>query len=85
MCGRYSLIADLGEPARRFEFDGRQLSLNAAYNIAATQQALTVREKGEGRQAALMRWGLIPSWAKDLAVGAASSTPCPATCPTRHW
>ena len=52
MCGRYSLIADLGELARRFEFDGRHLSLEAAYNIAPTQEVLTVREDGEGRQAA---------------------------------
>ena len=69
MCGRYSLIADLGELARRFEFDSRQLSLEAAYNIAPTQEALTVREDSERRRADLMRWGLIPSWAKDPAIG----------------
>ncbi len=69
MCGRYSRIADLGELARRFGFDGGWLSLEPAYNIAPTQQALTVREKGEHREAALMRWGLIPSWAKDPSIG----------------
>lgn len=69
MCGRYSLIADLGELARRFGFDGAGLSLEPAYNIAPTQQALTVRENGERREAALMRWGLIPSWAKDPSIG----------------
>ena len=69
MCGRYSLIADLGDLARRFEFDGDWLSFEAAYNIAPTQQALTVRENGEDREAGFMRWGLIPSWAKDPSVG----------------
>lgn len=71
MCGRYTLIADLDELARRFEFDGgRQLSLKPAYNIAPAQQVISVREDGDGRQAAFMRWYLIPSWAKDLSIGA---------------
>ena len=71
MCGRYSLIADLGELAQRFEFDGDWLAFEAAYNIAPTQQVLTVRESvgGAGRQAAFMRWGLIPPWAKSLSMG----------------
>ncbi len=59
----------LGRPARRFKFDGRQFSLEAAHKIAPTQEVLTVREDGEGRQAAFMRCGLIPSWAKDPAAG----------------
>ena len=71
MCGRYSLIADLGELAHRFEFDGDWDSFEAAYNIAPTQHVLTVREHGDdSREAAFMRWGLIPSWAKDPSVGA---------------
>ena len=70
MCGRFSLIADLGQLDLRFGFDGSGLSLGPSYNIAPTQQALTVREDGDRRQAALMRWGLIPSWAKDPSIGA---------------
>ena len=71
MCRRYSLIADLGDLARRFEFDGDWLSFDAAYNIEPTQQVLTVREEGDGspRRAAFMRWGLIPAWAKDPSTG----------------
>ncbi len=71
MCGRYSLVADLGEFAQRFEFDGDWLSFDAAYNIEPTQQVLTVREEGDGspRRAAFMRWGLIPAWAKDPSTG----------------
>ena len=69
MCGRYSLIADLGDLAHKFEFDGDWLSFEAAYNIAPTQQALTVGENGGGRKAVFMRWGLIPSWAKDPSIG----------------
>ncbi len=69
MCGRYSLIADLGALARRFLFDARQLSLEASYNIAPTQQVLTV-VGGEQRRGGFMRWGLVPHWAKDLSGGA---------------
>lgn len=46
------------------------------FNVAPTQEVLTVRAspdpdeaaRGE-REARLMRWGLVPRWAKDLKVG----------------
>ena len=68
MCGRYSLIADLGELARRFEFDGDWLTFDSSYNVAPTQEVLTV-VGGESRRAGYMHWGLIPSWAKDPSIG----------------
>ncbi len=68
MCGRYSLVADLGELARRFEFDGDWLAFESAYNIAPTQDVLTV-VGGETRRGGFMRWGLVPWWAKDLSIG----------------
>ena len=69
MCGRYTLIADLGDLAQRFEFDGSDFSYDPGYNIAPTESVLTVRNV-EGREAALMRWGLVPFWAKDPKIGA---------------
>jgi len=41
------------------------------YNIAPTQQVLIVRKRqGEKtRHFTTMRWGLIPSWAKDMSIG----------------
>jgi putative SOS response-associated peptidase YedK len=40
------------------------------YNIAPTQQVLVVRTSRErGRVLEAMRWGLIPRWAKDDAIG----------------
>ena len=68
MCGRYSLIADLGELARRFEFDGDWLAFEATYNIAPTQEVLTV-VGGESRRVGFMRWGFIPHWAKSPSIG----------------
>ena len=70
MCGRYTLIADLGRPGpKRFEFDGSDFSYDPGYNIAPTESVLTVRNL-DGREAALIRWGLIPFWAKDPKIGA---------------
>ena len=68
MCGRYSLIADLGELARRFEFEGGWLEFESSYNVAPTHNVLTV-VGGEARRAGYMRWGLIPHWAKDHKIG----------------
>lgn len=68
MCGRYSLIADIQELARQFEFDGSGFEDSPRYNVAPTQSVLTVTNR-EGRQGEYMRWGLIPSWAKDAAIG----------------
>ena len=68
MCGRYSLISDLQDLARQFEFDGAGFDSVPRYNVAPTQQVLTVTNREE-RRAEFMRWGLIPSWAKDASIG----------------
>ena len=68
MCGRYSLIADIGALQERFDCDGSELTHAPRCNIAPTQMALTVTN-GDGRRASHMRRGLIPSWAKGASVG----------------
>ena len=71
MCGRFTLRTPMSVLIEQFELDvniARQMALfEPRYNIAPTQNILAVRvnrERGE-REAALMRWGLIPSWSKD--------------------
>jgi putative SOS response-associated peptidase YedK len=39
------------------------------HNVATTQTVPIVRAKDAGRELALVRWGLIPSWAKDAKIG----------------
>ena len=40
------------------------------YNIAPQSQILIIRQKpGTGRVGQLVKWGLIPSWAKDPSIG----------------
>ncbi len=45
--------------------------LDRQYNIALTQHMLVVQRdpNQSDRQARRFRWGLIPSWAKDPAIG----------------
>jgi putative SOS response-associated peptidase YedK len=40
------------------------------YNIAPSQTIPVVRETGQGRELALLKWGLIPWWAEDAHIGA---------------
>jgi len=69
MCGRFSQaqIAELDrEIARLLEAP----PLEPRYNVAPTQDAAVVRERPDGdRVVQLLRWGLIPRWAKDPAIG----------------
>ena len=69
MCGRYSLIADIGQLALRFEFDAGGLAQPPWYNIAPSQPVLTVGG-GEPRAASYMRWGLVPSGTGSASTGA---------------
>ena len=48
MCGRYTLITNIGELAERFGFDASGLAYTPSHNIAPTQMVLTVTD-WEGR------------------------------------
>jgi len=73
MCGRYSLAIDYDAINDRFVFrGGAQLTMQyrPRFNIAPTQEVLTVvNPAGEGNEPRMMRWGLIPFWAKDPSIG----------------
>lgn len=70
MCGRYTLRVS---PIELAEIFGalRTIEWSPRYNIAPTQMVAGVRpaEEGDGRELALFKWGLIPSWAKDAKIG----------------
>src|ERR1700722_5364300 len=70
MCGRFTLRTSPRALAEAFEVpDVPELPLR--YNVAPTQMVPIVRQLPEqsARQLALVRWGLIPSWADDPKVG----------------
>ena len=68
MCGRYSLTADEKQINARFVARSMPSTPTARYNIAPTQPVWALVHTEEPRIVAL-RWGLIPSWAKDKAIG----------------
>ena len=73
MCGRYTLRTKLNlllsqfaaETALAYETEAWQ----PRYNIAPTQEVPAVRLNEAGkRELVALRWGLIPSWAKDAKI-----------------
>ena len=70
MCGRFTLFDSSDSLAERFGL-GEGTSLSPRYNIAPAQAVTVVRIPAERavRELVLLRWGLVPSWAKDPSVG----------------
>ncbi|WP_249872794.1 SOS response-associated peptidase [Oceanobacillus saliphilus] len=69
MCGRYTLLADELEVLDEFGLDERIDSFHPSYNVAPGQQVLAIINDGVKKRAGHLRWGLIPSWAKDEKIG----------------
>ena len=67
MCGRYSL-AEPGKIAERFDAEPASGPLSASWNVAPGQ-SLPVITRNSPNKVEVMRWGLIPSWAKDPKIG----------------
>jgi putative SOS response-associated peptidase YedK len=72
MCGRYALYGPISRKNRHaIEFLERELEFAPTYNAAPTQQLPVFRvDPKRGRELTLLRWGLVPSWAKDPSGGA---------------
>ncbi len=67
MCGRYTLRTKLNQILAEFEASARpEYQPVARYNVAPTQMVAAVRQAEDGhRELVPLKWGLIPSWAKD--------------------
>jgi putative SOS response-associated peptidase YedK len=68
MCGRFAPFAtpvEIGDL-----FDAAPVEWPPRYNFAPTQPALACRLDATGARSLVpLRWGLVPSWARDLSVG----------------
>jgi putative SOS response-associated peptidase YedK len=66
MCGRYLLTSPIEALRRVFGVTDAPINLAPRWNIAPTTDCLIVRRDDPGaRHFAQLRWGLVPSWAKD--------------------
>ncbi|MBZ5523659.1 MAG: SOS response-associated peptidase [Acidobacteriia bacterium] len=70
MCGRYRLTATERYIAEHFNLDAEP-DWTSRYNIAPSQPVLAIRQdpKHPRRESSLLRWGLVPYWAKDPSIG----------------
>jgi len=79
MCGRYASSRRPEDLIEEFEVVDSRLekSLDADFNVAPTKEVYAVLERPPSkdsddppqRQLRTLRWGLIPSWAKDPSIG----------------
>jgi len=65
MCGRYTVTSSPEAIRALFRYE-EQPNFPARYNVAPTQPIPIVRLVEGKRHFALVRWGLLPSWVKDL-------------------
>ena len=74
MCGRYSLAQGYdqiisGVAADWFDVADDSWEFVPRYNIAPTNMVPVIAMQDDQRMLSNMRWGLIPSWAKDSKIG----------------
>jgi putative SOS response-associated peptidase YedK len=68
MCGRFTITKQVEDIENSFdvELDRELYKLN--YNVAPTQD-LPVVTNQQNKQVSFLKWGLVPSWSKDLKFG----------------
>ena len=70
MCGRFVTTTAVADLAERLQVDDlRAEPASANYNVTPRAQVAIVAANDEGRVLDRVRWGLVPSWAKDVAIG----------------
>jgi putative SOS response-associated peptidase YedK len=69
MCGRFALNETPRKLAEYFDLSG-DLEFSPFWNIAPSTRICSITADQEGdRRLHKMKWGLIPSWAKDVTIG----------------
>ena len=69
MCGRFAFYSPSEATAALFGASGA-LPVEARYNIAPTQYVAAIRNGEDNTpELAMLRWGLVPFWAKDPSIG----------------
>ncbi len=68
MCGRFTLTTNIQTVAQVFGVPAT-LEAKPRYNIAPTQEVVSVINDDGSKHLAWLRWGLIPKWAKSESIG----------------
>lgn len=67
MCGRFTLFTDFESLIDRFDivYSMEEDLFMPSYNIAPSQQVVSIINDGNKNRLGRLRWGLVPGWAKD--------------------
>lgn len=68
MCGRFTLTANPTAVRDLFDLTSVPEHLEPRYNVAPTQPVAVITNE-ESSALTYHRWGLVPSWAKDITIG----------------
>ena len=68
MCGRFTIMLDASEAKEAFDLQAVPADWRPRFNVAPSQLVAVVVSADE-RKTEWMRWGLIPSWAKEASIG----------------
>ncbi len=70
MCGRFTLTVDERKVLVRFNaVKTVEINYTKRYNIAPSQNVVAIVSDGKENRMGLLRWGLIPPWAKEMNIG----------------
>jgi putative SOS response-associated peptidase YedK len=69
MCGRFVFFSNLESVKEAFDIQQINFEPAPSYNVAPTQDVAVVVQRDGKNALEKMRWGLIPSWAKDVKIG----------------
>ena len=69
MCGRFTQRLSWRELHELLGLIGTPQNLRPRYNVAPGQTIAAVRLADGGRRLSMLRWGLVPAWAKEPNIG----------------
>ena len=69
MCGRFAFYSPAEATAALFATE-TDVEMKPRFNVAPTQDVAAIRQGGnDDREMVILRWGLVPFWAKDPSIG----------------
>lgn len=70
MCGRFAFFSPREAVQEYFGIEV-PFALEPRYNVAPSQEVAAIRQPADTKpEAVMLKWGLVPFWAKDSAIGA---------------
>src|SRR6266850_5712166 len=69
MCGRFTLTKDVADFATQLGLEYDPAKHNPRFNICPSQPVIVILNDEGQPEITTAKWGLIPSWSKDPAIG----------------